>query len=90
VGLYKLQVESSLTHSLKAPGFNPRAAYEVKTRFQNLGFQTQLAPLTVRYPTAAAAADSAPAQYPALVWGVGAWVGMCTALNDAHWSAPYV
>jgi hypothetical protein len=29
------QVERSLTHSLKAPGFNPRA-YKVKTRFQSL------------------------------------------------------
>jgi hypothetical protein len=41
-GLYKLNPGS---HSLKAPGFNPRA-YEVKTRFQNLLFQTgQLVPL---------------------------------------------
>jgi hypothetical protein len=39
---YKL---NSLTHGLRAPGFNPRS-YEVKTRFQSLLFQTpQLAPL---------------------------------------------
>jgi hypothetical protein len=29
---------------LKAPGFNP-SAYELKTRFQSLGFQIQLVPL---------------------------------------------
>ena len=37
-GLYKLN--SVVTHSLKAPGFNPRA-YKVKTRFKSLLFQMQ-------------------------------------------------
>jgi hypothetical protein len=35
VGLDKLRIQ--LTHSLKAPGFNPRS-YEVKTRFQAFAF----------------------------------------------------
>jgi hypothetical protein len=47
-GLYKSS--SVVTHSLKPPGFNPRA-YEVKTWFQSLLFQMQLVPSTrwVRY-----------------------------------------
>jgi hypothetical protein len=43
-----VQVEIQLTHSLKPPGFNPRA-YKVKSRFQRVAFKKSTCTATPRW-----------------------------------------
>jgi hypothetical protein len=74
-GLYKLNPVDP--ERLKAPGFNPRA-YQVKTRFQSLGFQMQLAPLQ-RGPGATLQRQSGAAGAAAAAGAAGASRGACTS-----------